>query len=91
MGFNLILLLLFSIAAFAQPIAPSENYMSRSKDKKDVKLPYTPPPLEDLEKQDFQDKVFLLDNTPESRVEWSKIPYIPSKQPQLSPAGDPKI
>ena len=92
---------LFFFLVAAGPVAPTEDLTSKStvKNPEDLNLPYNPVDLETTEDETTQDTY----GTPEANVEgentvvknvpidWTKVPYISSKNPNLPHAPDPEL
>lgn len=81
----------------AQPIGPSKNIQPQSKveNPEELDLPYKPQEQDELLPDDPYDPYdgVLIDPFAKKKpkVDWSKIPFVPSKTPWLPPLADPKI
>jgi len=92
------ILIMFSVSlpVIAQPVSPTKELVPKStvKEIDKLDLPYKPKDLEDDEDL-FTDEELMDDMTLEDeeqkKIDWSQIPYIPSKYPELKPAQDPEI
>lgn len=95
--FTIYLMLLFTtVIAHAQPISPSKDLVSKSnvKDINKLDLPYKVKDLgddEDLFTEDELTEDPGEDDLNKRKIDWSQIPYIPSKYPVLKPAPDPEF
>jgi len=80
----------------AQPVEPTRELIPKSKVDyiKTLDLPFQPKEEDDdtlLFNEIDEDTVDDLQDKKKEDIDWSIIPYIPSKYPDLSPAPDPDI
>lgn len=93
-----ILLCAFCFIA-AGPVVPTDDLTPKStvKDIGDLNLPYTPVDLDTTDTMTPSEDPYgtMMDTTTdltepkEVKIDWSKVPYISSKNPQLPHAPDP--
>ena len=91
--------ILFFLFTAAGPVAPTDDLTPKSTvtEIKDLNLPYTPVDLETTEDGTTNDTYGAPDGTDalENKatknvpIDWTKVPYISSKNPNLSHAPDP--
>jgi hypothetical protein len=80
--------------AFAQgPIAPTEDLESKHKTStQPVDLPYRPQSIDELFSTDTTTGTGTSSaGSTGTAIDWSKMPFIPSKTPPLVAAPDPEI
>lgn len=70
------------------PILPTEELESKGKTGKPVGLPYTPQGIDYLFSTDTATSGATGTRT---GIDWSRMPFIPSKSPVLISAPDPEI
>lgn len=97
---TLVFLLCLPLAGYAQPIPPIDVPVRHSTTTpQTMDLPYKPPPPEILESEDATLDDFLSNDPVQNRAEfqetakkfdWTTLPYIPFKRPDLKPARDPE-
>lgn len=84
----------------AQPVAPTAELRSQIKaaPKQIPDLPYKPFAIDDdpsaIQNSASEEAVPDLADTgapQEAEIDWSKLPFIPSKLPDFAPAPDPQI
>lgn len=74
------------------PILPTEELESKGKTGKPVGLPYTPQGIDYLFSTDTATGTDTSGMTGvRTGIDWSKMPFIPSKSPVLKSAPDPEI
>lgn len=98
--------LCFPVGLWAQPIPPIDVPMRRSSNTPaPADLPYKPPPPEVLESEDATLEDFLSgapqaqgpdsENAdslePVKKFDWTTLPYLPFKRPELKPIADPEF
>jgi hypothetical protein len=90
-----VLLCVFCFIA-AGPVVPTDDLTSKStvKNVGDLNLPYTPTDLDTTESTDpyatpLTDATGNQTGSQDVKIDWSKVPYISSKNPELSHAPDP--
>lgn len=82
-----------------EPVEPTKDLQSRSavKDVEPLNLPYRPKDIEGVEGGDPMGENpntnggILGTEGNKEEIDWSRIPFIPSKYPLFEPAKDPEI
>ncbi len=95
---SLIIIIGLAVSVKAEgPVAPTDALISQAKDQRDAvinDLPYKPPEVildqQEVEGDEGTEDPFLKDEKIKE-VDWSKVPYVPSKYPKVKPAPDPAI
>lgn len=88
--------ILFLLLIAAGPVVPTDDLTPKStiKDVDTLNLPYTPTDLDVTESTDpyatpLADATVDQTEPQDVKIDWSKVPYISSKNPQLPHAPDP--